>query len=51
MLFNRGNAISGAPIINGQTNSQNHQSMLHYKKENHNNACAVTMYYIVDSLI
>jgi len=26
-LFNRGNAISGAPSINGRINYQNHQSL------------------------
>ena len=47
MLFNRGKAMSGAPIYNGQTNFQNHQLMLHYKEKDHDKACAVTMYYII----
>lgn len=51
MLFRRGNAISGAPLLKVQTNFQNHQLMLHYKEKDHYKACAVTMYYIIDNLI
>jgi len=38
MLFNRGNAISGAPLVKGQTSSQNHQLKQHYKEKYHDEA-------------
>jgi hypothetical protein len=50
-IFNLGNAISGAPLLKEQTSYQNHQLTRHNKKENHNNACAVTTYYIADNYI
>ena len=49
MLFKRGKAISGAPINKVRTNSQSHQLRQHYKEKDHNKACAVTMYYIIDN--